>query len=122
MALLTLTKDSPYTPEGSNIPHKVLIVDDEPGIRECLTEVLRGEGLDPLEAPSGTQAIDIFERERPAGILLDLVMPGMDGVETMEKLKKLDPDIPIIIITGHGDISPAVDAIKRGPMSSCSNP
>ncbi len=114
MMLSTLLQDPPTPQRGPEPVHKVLIVDDEPGIRESLAEVLREEGFEPLEAPSGIRAIEIFERERPSGVLLDLVMPGMDGIETMERLKRLGPDIPIIIVTGHGDISTAVDAIKRG--------
>ncbi len=94
--------------------NKVLIVDDEPVIRHFLIEVLEKNSFCPIEATDGRNAIEVFEKERPVGVLLDLIMPEMDGIKTMEELKRIDPDIPIIIITAYGDIPTAVDAMKLG--------
>ncbi|GAB4421443.1 MAG: acetoacetate metabolism transcriptional regulator AtoC [Thermodesulfovibrionales bacterium] len=94
--------------------NKILIVDDEEMARSPLCEILAAKGFFPLEATDGRNAVRIFERERPDTVLLDLVMPGMDGIETMRELKKIDPDIPVIIVTAHGDVPTAVEAIKLG--------
>lgn len=93
---------------------KVLVVDDEELTRRTLSEILNSNHFHSLESSNGRDAIGVFEKEMPAAVLLDLQMPDMDGIETMQELKKVDPDIPIIIITAHGDISTAVEAIKLG--------
>ncbi len=94
--------------------NRVLIVDDEEMTRLPFRELLMAKGFFPLEASDGRSAVRIFERERPDVVLLDLVMPGMDGIETMGEMRKIDPDIPIIIVTAHGDVPTAVEAIKLG--------
>ncbi len=94
--------------------NKVLIVDDERKIRNILGEILAAGGFVPLEAESGAQALEVFKKDSPATVLLDLKMPGMSGIETMQELKKADPCIPIIIVTAHGDIPTAVESIKLG--------
>ncbi len=99
---------------NTNGTNKILIVDDDPTIRQFLSEALEKNGFYPVEAPDGRKAIDIFERERPDGILLDLIMPRIDGIRTMEELKRISPEIPVIIVTAHGDIPTAVDAMKHG--------
>lgn len=67
-----------------------------------------------MDVSSGRQAIELFKKEIPDAVLLDLKMPGMDGIETMQELKRIDPDIPIIIITSYGDVDAAVGEIKLG--------
>jgi DNA-binding NtrC family response regulator len=94
--------------------NKVLIVDDSEIIRLSLKELLEHNGFSSMEALSGRQSIELFKKEPPVAVLLDLKMPDMDGIETMQELKKIDPDIPIIIITAYGDIETAVEAIKMG--------
>ena len=118
MKLATLLQDH----KRPQTLHKVLIVDDEPGVRASLAVILEEEGIGFYEAPSGARAVEIFQETRPSVVLLDLVMPGMDGMETMERLKEIDPEIPIIIITGHGDVPTAVDAIKRGAYEFLQKP
>ena len=93
---------------------KILIIDDEKLIRLLLREILQSKGFSIIEASSGRDALEIFPKERPDSVLLDLKMPDMDGIETMRKLKKIDPEIPIIIVTAYGDIPTAVETIKLG--------
>lgn len=93
---------------------KVLIVEDEKTVMYTFVEMLKDKGFSTLEASSGNHAIKVFEKERPDAVLLDLVMPGMDGIETMQELKKTDPVVPIIIVSGYGDIPTAVESIKLG--------
>ena len=93
---------------------KILIVDDDDMVRLALSENMKDGGFYPIEASNGLEAIDIFKKEKPASVLLDLKMPGMDGMQTMRKLKEIDPDIPVIINTAYGDIQTAVNAIKLG--------
>lgn len=94
--------------------NKVLIVDDDKIIRLSLKEILEDNGFSSMEALSGRQAIELFKKEPPDAVLLDLKMPVMDGIETMQELRKIDPDVPVILITAHGDIETAVEAIKLG--------
>ncbi len=93
---------------------KILIVDDDDMVRLALSRNLIAGGFSPIEASSGLEAIKLFQEENPLSVLLDLKMPGMDGLETLEELKKIDPEIPVIILTAHGDISSAVQATKSG--------
>ncbi len=93
---------------------KILIVDDDEKVRVIVRENLKDHDFLPLEASSGEKAISYFKTEKPSLVLLDFQMPGMDGIETMRELKKIDPDVPIIFLTAHGDISTAVDAMKLG--------
>jgi DNA-binding NtrC family response regulator len=94
--------------------NKVLIVDDDKVIRLSLSEILQNNGFLPVDVSSGRQAIELFKKEPPVAVLLDLKMPDMDGIETMQELRKIDPDVPVIFITAHGDIETAVEAIKMG--------
>ena len=93
---------------------KVLIIDDEEITRNTFSEVLRQYHFSTFEACDGRSGISMLEREMPDAVLLDLMMPGMDGIETMQEMRKIDPDVPIIFVTGHGDIPSAVEAVKMG--------
>jgi DNA-binding NtrC family response regulator len=92
----------------------VLIVDDDDGARFTMREFLRKNGFSTIEASGGAEGMELFERERPVAVLLDLKMPGMNGVETLSELKKIDPSIPVIIITAYSDIPSAVETTKLG--------
>ncbi|MBI5198622.1 MAG: sigma-54-dependent Fis family transcriptional regulator [Nitrospirae bacterium] len=93
---------------------KILVVDDDNEVKDILLEMLEKKGFSPIGVSGGRQAINIFNRDTPDAVLLDLRMPDMDGIETMKELKKIDPDVPIIIITAYGDIPTAVEVIKLG--------
>lgn len=93
---------------------RILVVDDDDIVRLAISENLKDCGFVPIEASSGRDALDIFQKEKPVSVILDLKMPGMDGLTVLTELKKIDPDIPVIINTAHGDIPTAVNAIKLG--------
>ena len=101
---------------------KILIVDDEDCIRLVLSEFLKNKGFTACEAKDGFEAISIFSRERPDAVLLDLSMPGMDGMEVLSRLTSQDPSIPVIILTANGEISSAVQAVKSGAFDFISKP
>ena len=94
--------------------NKVLIVDDEEKIRCSLSQFLKESGYETVEAGNGIEALELSKNEKPTVVLLDLKMPGMDGIECMERLRSLEPDMPIIMITAHGDVPTAVKAVKLG--------
>jgi len=100
----------------------ILLVDDEEGIRKVLSLTLREAGYRVLTAESGGQALEIFAREHPAIVLTDIKMPGMDGIEILGRVKRLDPDAEVIMITGHGDIDLAIQSIKRDATDFVTKP
>ncbi len=91
---------------------KILLVDDEAGIRNVLGISLSDTGYDVLVADSGEAALALFEEHRPEIVLTDIKMPGMDGIELLEKIKGMAPDTEVIMITGHGDIDLAICSLK----------
>lgn len=100
----------------------ILIVDDEEGIRESLSGILEDEGYEVMSAASGEEALDMMREHMPDVVLLDVWLPGMDGIETLSKAKEIDNDIPIIIISGHGNIEMAVKAIRLGAYDFLEKP
>jgi PAS domain S-box-containing protein len=91
---------------------KLLIIDDEEGIRKVLTLSLANDGYAVSAAAGGEEGIEIFRKESPPIILTDIKMPGMDGIETLKRIKELNPDAEVIMITGHGDMDLAIEALK----------
>ena len=81
---------------------KILVIDDEQSIRNLLDTILRRKGYDVVLADSGRQGLELFRRERPDVIVLDLKMPEMDGLTVLQQIKNLDPGKPVIILTGAG--------------------
>ncbi|MDL1977436.1 MAG: sigma-54 dependent transcriptional regulator [Deltaproteobacteria bacterium] len=100
----------------------VLVVDDEPSILRSLHGVLADEGYDVLTAPNGYEALKIIEEESPDLVLLDIWMPGMDGIETLKEIKKNNPFLQVVIISGHGTIETAVRATKLGAYDFIEKP
>jgi len=92
----------------------VLIVDDEATIIESLEGILSDDGFEVIHAFNGYEALKKIEAESPDIVLLDIWMPGMDGIETLKEIKKIAPNLPVVMITGHGTIESAVDATKSG--------
>ncbi len=101
---------------------KVLLIDDDRAIRLVLSTVLKKNNYLPIEAPNGQKAIEIFKNELPAAVLLDVKIPEMDGIQILQELKKIDTDVPIIMVTGYADIPTAVQAIKLGAYDFLSKP
>ncbi|MCD6273703.1 MAG: sigma-54-dependent Fis family transcriptional regulator [Deltaproteobacteria bacterium] len=100
----------------------ILIVDDEPSILQSLSGLLSDEGFDVLTASNGYEALKVIDSESPDLVLLDIWMPGIDGIETLKEIKKDNPFIPVIIITGHGTIETAVKATKLGAFDLIEKP
>ena len=101
---------------------KILVVDDEKSIRDGCHRVLTGKGYDVSTAENGQQALDILTKEAVDIILLDLKMPVMNGEEVLEKSHDQYPDIPVIIITGHGTVDTAVECMKKGAYDFITKP
>jgi DNA-binding NtrC family response regulator len=93
---------------------RILVVDDDRDLRGIVKEVLKEEGFAVTEAEDGIGAVKLFKKDVPDAVLLDLNMPYMNGIDAMHELKRIGPDVPIIILTAYGDIPTAVDAIKNG--------
>jgi two-component system, NtrC family, nitrogen regulation response regulator NtrX len=100
----------------------ILIVDDEKAIRKTLSEILSFEGYRIDEAGDGEEGIRKFRDKEYDVILCDIKMPKMDGIEFLDKAKELNPDIPIIMISGQGTIETAVEAVKKGAYDYISKP
>ena len=81
---------------------KILVIDDEEGIRNLLDTLLRRKGYDVVLAASGPTGLELFRRERPDVVVLDLKMPGMDGLTVLQQVHSLNPKQPVIVLTGAG--------------------
>lgn len=101
---------------------KVLIVDDEAAIRRTLREILQFEKYEVDEAADGLDGLVKVKQKSYDVILLDIKMPKMDGMEALERMQELAPDTPVIMISGHGTIETAVDAVKKGAFDFLSKP
>ncbi|MBT9537322.1 MAG: sigma-54-dependent Fis family transcriptional regulator [Nitrospirae bacterium] len=100
----------------------MLIVDDEEGIRESLSGILEDEGYDILTADSGEEAVRILRETSPDLIFLDIWLTGMDGIKTLQEIKAMKPDVPVIMISGHGSIELAVKATQTGAYDFLEKP
>ena len=101
---------------------KLLLIDDEPDILRVLTMSLKADGYDVVSAPNGAEGIAVFEKEKPDIVITDIKMPGMDGIAVLKKVKALNADTEVIIITGHGDIENAIEALKHGASDFINKP
>jgi two-component system nitrogen regulation response regulator NtrX len=99
-----------------------MIVDDEPSILQSLGALLSDEGFEVQTASNGYEALKLIESESPDLVLLDIWMPGLDGIDTLQEIKKDNPFIQVIIITGHGTIETAVKATKLGAYDLIEKP
>lgn len=93
---------------------KLLIVDDQQGIRLLLNEVFKREGYETFLAANGIEALDIAERIKPDGVLLDMKIPGMDGIEILKRLKSKMPEVPVVMMTAYGELDLIQEAMKLG--------
>jgi len=101
---------------------RILVVDDEAEIRRSVRMILEYEGYDVQEASSGPEALALIEREPPDLVFLDIKMPGVDGLEALEKIKNVNESLPVVIISGHGTVSTAVEATKLGAFDFIEKP
>ncbi|MET0515894.1 MAG: sigma-54 dependent transcriptional regulator [Nitrospiraceae bacterium] len=100
---------------------RVLLVDDEPRVRASLKTVLE-PAYDILEAADAQQGLDAFKRESPSLVLLDVILPGTDGLSVLQTMRSEDPSIPVIMLTGTKSVKTAVDAMKLGAADYLSKP
>jgi len=107
---------------GIALKEKILVVDDQYGIRILLTEVLQKEGYQSFQAANGFQAIEITQRESPDLVLLDMKIPGMDGIEILKRLKEIDPAIKVIIMTAYGELDMIQEAKDLGALTHFAKP
>jgi two-component system nitrogen regulation response regulator NtrX len=101
---------------------RILIIDDEKSIRNTLKEILTYEGFEVSEAQDGAEGVKAVEKGKFEVILSDIKMPKMDGIEVLEKLQEIAPDTPVVMISGHGNIETAVDAIRKGAFDYIAKP
>src|SRR5262245_32018393 len=100
----------------------ILIVDDEKTIRWSLGEGLRKAGFDILEAASGEEGLQLFADKAPDCVLLDMRLPGVDGIEVLRRMRKDNPDVPIIVMTAYGEVEKAVESMKLGAYDFVAKP
>jgi DNA-binding NtrC family response regulator len=95
---------------------KILIVDDEEELVTTLVERMELRGLQAVGVTKGLEAVDLVERESFDVVVLDVKMPGEDGVEIMKRIKKIRPDLPVILLTGHMSMEASEEGLKAGAI------
>ena len=101
---------------------RILVIDDEAEIRRSVRMILEYDGYDVLEASSGPEGVALAEKESPDLIFLDVKMPGMDGLEALQRIKSTNDAVPVVIISGHGTVTTAVEATKLGAFDFIEKP
>lgn len=101
---------------------KILIVDDQYGIRVLLDEVFQKEGYQTFQAANGKQALTIAKKEQPDLVILDMKIPGMDGLEILKRLKALNQSIQVIMITAYGELDLIQEAMRLGALTHLTKP
>jgi DNA-binding NtrC family response regulator len=101
---------------------RVLVVDDDPEIRKLLVELLRSAGFEALQAANGAEGLARFQQDSPSAVLLDVNMPGMDGMQVLREARRLDPSTPIILVTAQRGIGSAIEAVKEGAYDYITKP
>ncbi|MFH0796481.1 MAG: response regulator [Candidatus Omnitrophota bacterium] len=107
--ILVVDEDTPPVREK-----KILIVDDEEGVRQVLREFFKKKGYKILEAKNGDEALQLVSSEKISAVLLDINMPGMDGLTTLEKMLRINPKVGVVMITGDQDDEKVNEAISLG--------
>ncbi|MGG3310924.1 response regulator [Paenibacillus sp. FSL W8-0187] len=102
--------------------HKVLIVDDQNGIRILLVEVFSSEGYETFQAANGKAALEIVKTHTPDLVLLDMKIPGMDGLEILKHIKQMNPDIKVIMMTAYGELDMIKEATDLGALMHFTKP
>jgi PAS domain S-box-containing protein len=101
---------------------KILIIDDEKIIRDRLKNILVLDGYDAAVAEDGVRGLELFSQDVPDVVLVDIKMPKMDGIEVLKRIKALSPDTEVILITGHGSVETAIEAMKIGAFGYVQKP
>jgi len=108
--------------EEQAVNKTILVVDDEDDVRESVREVLRDEGYRVIDTGDGTQVLDLIRQERPELVLLDIWMPQVDGIGLLKEIKTQEPDLNVVMVSGHGNIHTAVTATKFGAFDFLEKP
>ena len=103
-------------------PEKVLLVDDEIDFVNALSERMAARGLLVETAHNGEEALTTIARTSFDAVILDLAMPGMDGIETLKAMRRINPGIQVILLTGHGTVKRGIEAMKLGAMDFLEKP
>jgi len=101
---------------------KILVVDDDKEICDILTEMLAEEGYQTFSALSGRLALDIVKKKKPELVLMDIKMPKMDGIEVLKRIKKIDKEVVVVMITGYGSLDTAKEAMRLGAYDYVTKP
>ena len=101
---------------------KILVIDDEESIRNMLKMVLEADGYVVFTAEDGPHGLEVFKKHSPEIVLLDVRMPGMDGVEVLRRIRAVEPDAEVIIVTGHGDMEMAVECLRKDASNFLTKP
>src|SRR5690606_9854337 len=101
---------------------QVLVVDDEPNLRRVLSAQLSRDGYDVHTAEDGNQALTVLSEHHIDLVITDLKMPNLDGMELLRRALELDPDLPVVMITAHGTVDNAVEALKLGAFDYITKP
>jgi len=108
--------------KASELKKEILLVDDEQDLREVLEISLLDMGYRVLTAENGKQALEIFRKKKPLIVITDIKMPGMSGIDLLSKIKNINPDTEVIIITGHGDTDLAIKSLKHEAIDFITKP
>ena len=101
---------------------RILVIDDETAVRDSLKMILEYDGYDCVLAPSGQEGLSAIARESPDLVFLDVKMPGMDGLDVLRSIREGDETVPVVMISGHGNVSTAVEATKLGAFDFLEKP
>ncbi|WP_202079675.1 response regulator [Caldalkalibacillus salinus] len=102
--------------------NKILIVDDQYGIRVLLDEVFRKEGYQTFQAANGKQALELVEKNEPDLVILDMKIPGMDGLEILRRIKAYNQEVQVIMITAYGELDLIQEAMQLGALTHFTKP
>src|SRR6202163_452324 len=101
---------------------RILVIDDEAAIRDSLKMTLEYEGYECIGAATGQEGLALVEREAPDLVLVGVKMPGMDGIVVLGRIRSLDGALPVVVVSGHGALSTAVEATKKGAFDFIEKP
>jgi two-component system response regulator (stage 0 sporulation protein F) len=101
---------------------KILIVDDQAGVRRLLVEMFKEDGYITLVAANGYEAVELVRKEPPDLVLLDMKMPGIDGVETLRQIREIDQEIKVVMMTAYGELELVQQSIALGAAEHITKP
>src|SRR5438874_2021803 len=101
---------------------KALLADDDAKVRITAAEVLRAEGFDVVTAQNGEDAMEVFAASAPDVVIVDLKMPRFGGLEVLRRVKAKSPEVPVVLITGYGEVKTAVEAMRSGAYDFLAKP